>query len=469
MKKLILISCAVFFMQHSRAGDTTRVFSLENFLQVVKQFHPLAKKASLQVDKAEASLLSARGGFDPVLGTSKAEKTFDGLNYYNDQTTQLSIPTWYGIELSAGTESLSGNRTDPQETSGRTSFAGITVPLAKNLLMDKRRAALKQAGIYIRMSEQEKRSAINDLYKDAIGAYWNWAQRSWVYQLYSDVTELNRKRVQLVRTAYINGERPAIDTTEAIAQMLSFEYQQNQALLDLQNAKLVLETFLWAANDQQYQLPEGTEPATRPGSLPDMGTMPVLQNLLDEALARHPDLASYPLKLNALDIEKRLKFQELLPKADLKYNQLGKGYDLSKTITSPWFNNNYRWGFSVSIPLRLSQGRGEYRLAKLKIRETRIDRQVKETELITKIKTMYNQVLNYQSQVNLLQRTYEQNLRLQRAEETRFFNGESSLFLVNSRETKALESRVKLLETVAGYQKTVYSLRWAAGLLWNEF
>ncbi|MBL7728491.1 MAG: hypothetical protein JNM68_12430, partial [Dinghuibacter sp.] len=47
-------------------------------------------------------------------------------------------------------------------------------------------------------------------------------------------------------------------------------------------------------------------------------------------------------------------------------------------------------------------------------------------------------------------------------------NGESSLFLVNSREQKLLEARQKLLEVQVKLQKTRFSLYWAAGILADE-
>jgi hypothetical protein len=60
----------------------------------------------------------------------------------------------------------------------------------------------------------------------------------------------------------------------------------------------------------------------------------------------------------------------LLPKLDLKYNQLGKNYNVAATAVKTLFDNNYRFGIQFSMPLRLSQGRGAYKLAKLKVTET---------------------------------------------------------------------------------------------------
>ncbi len=467
MKKLILIFSGFLFFQNAKANDSTKTLSLNHFLQIVKQFHPVAKQANIQVDKAYAGLTIARSSFDPLLGSNGSNKTFDGINYYQSNATQLSIPTWYGIELTTGIEYLSGGRTDPTETSGKTSFAGISIPMAKNLLMDKRRATLQQAKIMIQASEQEQRILLNNLMMDATDAYWQWVQSYFIYTTYNDVIELNKKRVRLVVNAYQNGDRPAIDTTEAIAQLQNFEYKQNEALLEWQNTTVLLNTFLWSQNNEAYELPANVLPVEKARQLYDAVVFPELEKTIADAKTSHPELNIYGYKLNALTIERKLKFQELLPKADLKYNQLGKGYNIASTATKTLFDNNYRFGINFSVPLRLSQGRGEYKLAKLKITEIKLQQGQKEITIVNKIKYYYNQLVNYKTQVNLLQKTYNNYLQLQRGEEARFFNGESSLFLVNTRENKTLETLLKLTETTIGYNKVNYSLQWAAGKLFE--
>lgn len=467
MKKILSTIIVLFFIKYGTANDSIQTLSLKSFLQIVKQFHPVAKQANIEVDKAAAGLIIARGNFDPLLGSRGSNKTFDGTNYYQTNTTQLSIPTWYGIELNTGIEYLAGSRTNPTETSGKTSFAGISIPLAKNLMMDKRRAALQQAKIMIGASEQEKRIVLNELMMDATDAYWQWVQAYLIYTTYNTVISVNKKRVDFISTAYRLGERPAIDTIEAIAQLQNFEYLQNNALLALQNTTLQLNTFLWKQNNQAYELPASVLPAEKIENLYDGITFPELEKIIADAKTSHPELSIYGYKLNALTIERKLKFQELLPKADLKYNQLGKGYNIASTATKTLFDNNYRFGLNFSVPLRLSQGRGEYKMAKLKITETQLQQSQKEIEIINKVKKYYNQLVNYKIQVNLLQKTYANYLQLQRGEETKFFNGESSLFLVNSRENKALETFLRLTEVTIKYNKALLELQWAAGQLWQ--
>jgi outer membrane protein TolC len=466
MKKLLSIIFLLGTLQ-SLSQDSLQSLNFKSFLNIVKAYHPVAKQAGIVVQKADANLIAQRGAFDPVLNTGGSDKTFDGTVYYRNNSTQLNIPTWYGIEVQTGIEYLTGSRNDPQETLGKTSFAGISIPLAKNLLMDKRRAALQQAKIMQQASIQEQKLMLNDLLMEATEAYWQWVQGWLAYKTWQQVIDVNQRRYNLVKAAYRNGDRPAIDTTEALAQLQQFEYFQNDALLNWQNAGVQLSGFLWRSDNTAYNLPVTVTPQEKKEELYNAVVFPELELLITQAKNNHPDLLLYNFKLNALQIERKLKFQELLPRLDFKYNQLGKGYDVAATATKTLFDNNYKYGITFSMPLRLSSGRGEYKIAKLKINETQLQQNQKQIDVVNKVKQYYNQLVNYQTQVTLLQKNYAAYLQLQRGEEIKFFNGESSLFLVNSRENKTQETLLKLIEAAVKLNKTALGLQWAAGQLWQ--
>jgi outer membrane protein TolC len=172
----------------------------------------------------------------------------------------------------------------------------------------------------------------------------------------------------------------------------------------------------------------------------------------------------YNFKLNALEIERRLKFQELLPDVNLKYQQLGKGYDLGKPINNAWFDNNYRFGVSVYVPLFLRKGRGAYQGARIKLEQTRLDQINKRLVIENKVRGYFIDWQQIQQQLALQASLVTNFAALQRGEELRFFNGESTLFLINTRELKTLESRIKLISLQAKSRKSAAGLRWAAGL-----
>lgn len=464
--KILLSLLFVFVAGPSKAQQEMQaLLSVEEFLNLVKLYHPVVKQADIAIENAKARQLAARGLFDPRIEVANNSKTFDDVRYYNSTEPLLTIPTWYGINIQAGTSFLEGERVDPTETIGRTSFVGISLPLAKNLLMDKRRAVLKTAGIFRSLSLIEKRTVVNDLMLEASIAYWNWVASYEVLKLATAVVEVNEQRLRLVNNTVSLGERPAIDTVETITQLQSFRYLQNEATNDFLNAAVHLSLFLWTPDGNPYNIPRQLEPA--PNQLHIKDAAPAEETLpyfIDNALLQHPKLKEYDEKLKALEIGRRLAFQELLPEINLKYNQLGKGYDIAKTAGAFLSENNYRFGLSFSLPLRLSQGRGEYKMARLKIHETTLEQDLARQMIVNKVTTTFNELLNIRRQIKVQEEMYRNYLRLQQAEETRYFNGESSLFLINTRETKAIEAGQKLLEIKAKLFVTEAKLKNAAGL-----
>jgi outer membrane protein TolC len=459
---------AVLFLSGTslKAQDSLKKLSAIQVMEIVKKFHPVAKQADIFVEKAKADVTISKAAFDPVLKNETAQKTFDGTDYYFYNRPELSIPTWFGIEVSAGLEYLSGNRTDPVETKGQTSYFGVSVPLAKNLLMDKRRAALQTAKIFRDASAIEKRNMLNNLMLDAMASYWNWAKQYQVYKILTEALTVNEKRVELIKTAFRLGDRPAIDTIEALTQLQNIELMKNQAWLDFQNAGLELSVFLWLTNATPFNLSIDIVPGDDL-QLSNIAAeqLPDLNNLLEAAIKNHPELVIYNYKLNVLNVDKKLKFQDMLPTVNFRYNQLGKGYDMLKTVSNPLFENNYQYGLYFGIPLRLSQGRGEYRKAKLKITETQLQQKQKQLQVENKVKSYFNELLTLKSQVALQEKALINYQALQRGEEIRFQAGESSLFLINARENKSLEALQKLQELKAKYYKTENTLQWAAGLM----
>ena len=57
-------------------------------------------------------------------------------------------------------------------------------PLAKGLLIDKRRAFLQQAKIAIQQSNEERKALINDLLLDAYESYYQWAGNYRLYNIF---------------------------------------------------------------------------------------------------------------------------------------------------------------------------------------------------------------------------------------------------------------------------------------------
>ncbi len=465
--KLILVFI-LLLSKTINAQDLLQTLNAEQVLELVRSFHPVIRQSNIGIEKSKAEILNARGNFDPVLSHYMDEKSYNGVKYYKDISPELNIPIWYGLDLYAGTENLTGNRLDPTQSEGQSSFVGVNIPLAKNLLMDKRRAFLKQAKIFNTIAEVEQRIMINDLCIEAITAYWAWVKAYQTYSVVKNMVIVSEKRLEMVQKSFINGERPEIDITEARTQLQSFQYQENEKRLEFQNAGLQLSAFLWTQENQPYQLPESVIPQENWEDETFIANFNLsLIDLLSEAQQNHPYLKRYAYRLDALAIEKQLKFQDLLPTVDFRYNFLAPGNNFENIISEATpFQNNYQYALQIEVPLFLSQGRANYKIAKLEIEETKLDQSQKELYIELGIKSYFNEFTTLKNQVALQSLNVENYQKLVVAEETRFANGESSLFLINNRENIALEALEKLIELKTQYFKSIYALQWSAGLFY---
>ena len=89
--------------------------SFDEYLGYVKKFHPLVKTANLELSRAQANLMAARGGFDPKIEVDFDKKQFKNNEYYSILNSSFKIPTWYGVELKAGFEQNEGLFLHPEK------------------------------------------------------------------------------------------------------------------------------------------------------------------------------------------------------------------------------------------------------------------------------------------------------------------------------------------------------------------
>jgi outer membrane protein TolC len=425
----------------------TATLSPDELVNWIRKFHPVALQADLRIDQARSSVRMARGGFDPVLENETAQKTWNGRMYYYYNRPELKLPTWFGMSVHAGQEFLAGNETLSTDTKGESNYVGVSLSLAKNLLMDNRRAALRTAQVVREASEVEKRIALNDLIKDGLDAYWEWVRAFEQVALTKKIFSASEQRLNLVRTMYAQGERPAMDTLEAWSQVQQLAGMLNEAELQRQTQRRELSNYLWADDLVAYLIPDTIQP--------DASSRRMQAAVLSDEMAKtwvkelpqqNPVLQRFPFKLQELNIERKLKFQELLPDLRFQYNQLGKGYDYASTWKQPLFQNNFQYGLKLEMPLRLSMGRGAYQLTKQKIRETQLDQSWKQWSLENKLQNRILESSALQKQIDWQEGATRGFEQLMSIEMLRFRQGESSLFLVNTREVRWLESSSKLLQ-----------------------
>ena len=314
--KHTLFFILLFGAQHLNA----QVLNPESFIQMIRLNHPIAKQANITVEKAKEDRRVAMGAFDPTFTFDGSQKTLDGKNYYYYNNPQIKIPAQLaGMDIKSGIENNGGQFLSTQVTTGQSAYLGVELPVAKGLLIDKRRAALQQAKLYINLSEQERNQQYNELIFDAYNQYWMWTAAYQLSKVYQQFLDIANNRFRLLKIGYLNGERSEADTIEAYTQLQQFKILQTDAQVKLNTAKFELSNFLWDAQSAPLDLTDKAVPDTIQFYV---WKEQELAQLLNQAETESPILKSYAYKLNILEVDKKLKFQGLLPTINLKANLL---------------------------------------------------------------------------------------------------------------------------------------------------
>jgi outer membrane protein TolC len=438
------------------------VIGIDRFLIQIEQFHPVAKQADLKVGFSVATLLASKGIFDPQLNYSFDKKELGGTNYYNYNSGEINVLTPLGVKVKAGMESNSGNFINPETSNGNYSYLGFEVPLLKNLLIDKKRATLKQAEIMVMASEIEKRAMLNSLYQEALNEYYNWAATYTALGIVKNNLILAENRLQLTRILWQNGEKSGIDTTEARTQWMSMQYELENISLELEKAKINVSSFLWDANTEPYLLSDIQIPDTIAFQrIPNITSLSELMAFINS----NPELMLYDFKRNNLAIDRRLKKQALLPELNFKMNLLSKDYFTFENGTNPYLNENYKIGFGLNVPLFLREARGEFQKIEIKMKDLDFQQKQKSWQLSNKLQIYQKELLTLKEQIRIMEEMVYNFETLLSLEELRFSQGESSLFIINSRQNKLLDTQLKLNEIIKKYQQVWYKQQWVAGLL----
>ena len=461
-KKLTLFFLILAIQCYGQENNLT----IENLLSIVKMYHPIVKQSNLQNDIANNQLTISKSVFDPSFQYSSKEKLFDNKLYYKNNLAEIKIPTWYGLDFKAGVENNTGENIDPTLTKNLSSYFGVNIDPFRGILIDKRKAVVTQAKNFIDLTKNEQTLVINDLILDATSAYWNWVSSYYNLKILKKSVQNNKERFDVIKNSYLSGDRAPIDTIEAMTQLQTFEILETQANLELQKSKNELSNFCWTELGLPYELSNTIQPDSQFENNNVLNLdLDKLENLLQTGTNFHPKIKMVENKLNILNLEKRLKLIELFPNLKMEYNILDNNNDFKNIVNNYNKFNNYKYGISISMPLFQRQTRGDIAKTKNKIEEQNWNKRNIILEIDNKIKNYYSEFYSLKQQLKTNEKILLSNKLLFDAENSKFKLGESSLFLINSRELKYIETEQKTVALKTKLFNTFYKVFWATGTL----
>lgn len=409
--------------------------------------HPLFKASELFERESNAVRMRAKGGFDPKLSYDLSQKEFEEKDYYKYEKLGLSVATWPGIDFKADLKRNSGEFLNPEASTpaGGNLELGADANLLRGLVFDARRTALAEARIFGTKNEAERIALQNSLVREALSTYWQWAAAQARFDLFREAEDNALNRFEAVKRSAQSGQLAPIDTVEALTLLENRRMDRAKAELERESARLMLETFLWTADTLALGISASTRPVDLRNIPMDALSRDSLQSLLLTIDDRSPELIKARTEVEKAGVRVNQSINDLLPEARLSYRWISPIDDALNTETYAPGSNNYL-GLGVELPLFLRKERSY--LEAYRIEQERAEWQLLQKRLSVGNKARASQVAleTYASNADRARKNFENYSKLLEVEARKFSIGESTLFLVNSREISAINAGIKWIE-----------------------
>lgn len=424
-----------------------QIITPESVMQQVMAHHPRSIQADLKTQVADAYVLKARGSFDPVISGSFDNKNFDDKEYFRSFFGEIKIPTWYGLDFKAGYESHTGDFVNPENSTptGGLYYMGATLPLGRGLLIDNRRTRVREARIGQKIAQTDRTIIYNQLLFESVYAYWTWFLAYHNQKVFEDALLNAQERYEGIRKDVMAGDRAGIDTVEAAIQIQNIRINLNKVENELVMSLMELSNYFWDENQLNISLQTGSEPLDIETAVGESVTRDI-QNAWENLIQNHPYLQNLILDNRQLEVQNRNLRDRLKPDVFLNYNPLTQATGNPALATS--LLNNYKWGLGFYYPLFLRKERADIRINEFKMTENQLKIREQEVDIANDIKQQIAEWNATRDQVILNQEALRLYKNLLDAERRLFSQGESSLFLINTREQVYINAAVKLNETI---------------------
>jgi outer membrane protein TolC len=458
---IIVLFCLIIITNKALSQNPVKLSYLEYLGNVVEN-NPISKRAVNIQKYGEYQFKAAKGNYDPLISGGYENKFYGGSNYYSILNSEIKQPIFTSQFLKFGYDYGIGSNVNPElktSTYGLP-YLGVEVGLLQGLMIDSRRASYLKSKEYINYYSAESKIQLNSLLFESSQRYFDWLFALKQVSLTRYFFQLAQQRLTGVEALANIGEEAAVDTIEAAIFLQSRQLDFQSSSLENQKIMNDLASYNWQNNgiaeiQANYESVDSLETHYE-------NARGILFKMLNQDSINNPVISKYNSFQNVLEIENRFRKEMIKPRLNINYNLLSNNPNAFNPILS---TNNYKWGLNLSFPLLLRNSRNEYKMAKLNAQNNSFELANKSNELDFKM-NMLKQTINLTlEQLQVAQKSVKYTKQLVEAEKLKFINGESSLFMVNTRESKWLETELKLAEYKLKFIKTVLNIIYLKGNL----
>jgi outer membrane protein TolC len=419
--------------------------NIATVLESALKHHPAIAEAIAKIDAAESNLLSAQGGFDPMVSL---KSRYYGSGYYEGSNSTESLLT---VPLETASTNLflggrSGNGDFPIYEDEYDTLnigelgVGVRVALLKGREIDERRTAVTLGSI--QLQQQQNMAAYTKLLvsEEAALAYWEWNIHKAQQGVFNDLLEVSETRQGQFEEQVKLGQLAAVEALDNSRTILNRRQKLLEQRQKIDKSAQKLSLFLRDADGAPRDVS-----AASPSGLPTIKSpdVSILARIEAELKAR-PDIIALENDVDRLKQELKLAENSMLPTLDLE-SSVTRDYGDGEPSRA---GTEWKSMLVFEVPLYRRKARGKVQEIEFKIRATQEKIRLLKDEVLTLSSAIIKILERSRERHSILQKEVDVSVELEKAEFEKFKAGASNLMLVAIREIATATVRSDLLDTL---------------------
>lgn len=442
------------------AQPVTSTLTLSEVVRSAQERFPLVLAADAEKQGAEADLLTAEGGFDPLwrtTGVIMATGAYPSQRI--DTVVEQPTPLW-GTSAFAGYRLGLGKYAEYDgklETNDYGELrAGLRVPVLRDGPIDRRRATISRAELGVEIAKLGVDQQKIEITRLTSLRFWDWVGAGARLDVVEAWLALAEARNADLKKRVERGDLPEIEQLENERSVLARRAQTVLATRQLEQAAIDLSLFHRKSDGKPDQPKRSQLPKTLPE--PPAST-PQNSQAEANALAQRPEpkRAEAARKSAAVDLD--LARNQALPAIDVFVAgsaDLGPG-DEKRGI--PVFEA----GIVIDIPILGRPQRGRVRSGEAAVRRAEKQAELARDRVGAEVKDSQSAMEAARKRAEVTAQEVALAEKLEALERKRFDLGDSNMLTVNLREQATAEAKLRRVDALVDYQKAVAAYRAAQG------
>jgi cobalt-zinc-cadmium efflux system outer membrane protein len=444
----------------STVDARARELTLREVVSSTRDRHPIVLSNEKEKEIAAGDLVANEGAFDlqwkSKISATRGYYPTERLDSVIEKPTKLwGASLFAGYRLGTGKFAIYDGK---QETlSSGELRTGIDVPLWKNGPTDRRRANIERSEQGVKVAQTLFDQSIIENVRNATQRYWEWAIAGERARVYRSLLKAAEDRDAGFAERVLRGDLPKFERRDNERTILQRKAQVIASERTLQQAAIELSLFLRDENgNPQIPMPEHLPTEF---SYPEAPLQTPVEEAVQVALARRPEVARFEAQQKQNEIESTLFDNQLAPRVDLQVaasRDLGTG-DPSRIPTE------LEVGMVLEIPLERNVARGRLDTAVAGREKVQLQARMFRERLMSDIRDIQSSLTAAYGRLELNHKEWVLSLELEKGERIRFQHGDSNILFVNLREQATADAAVRKLDALLEYNKGLTAWKAALG------